>query len=55
MISVKGKFNEAIVYTSNVEEVVKAGANIIVSGSGIFRGDAIQNTKDMLSILEKYE
>ena len=43
------------IYTSNVEEVVKAGANIIVAGSAIFRGDVAQNTKDMLSILEKYE
>jgi len=43
------------IYTSNVEEVLKAGANIIVAGSAIFRGDVAQNTKDMLSILEKYE
>ena len=43
------------IYTSNVEEVVKVGANIIVAGSAIFRGDVAQNTKDMLSILEKYE
>lgn len=43
------------IYISNVEEVLKAGANVIVAGSGIFRGDVAQNTKDMLSILEKYE
>ena len=43
------------IYTSNVEEVLKAGANIIVAGSAIFRGNVAQNTKDMLSILEKYE
>ena len=40
---------------SNVADVVKAGANVIVAGSGIFRGDVAQNTRDMLSILEKYE
>ena len=32
----------------NVEEVLKAGANIIVAGSAVFRGDAAQNTRDML-------
>lgn len=39
----------------NVEEVVKAGANIIVAGSSIFREDAAKNTRDMLEILKKYE
>lgn len=43
------------IYTSNVEDVIKAGANIIVAGSAIFRGDAAQNTRDMLGILKKYE
>lgn len=40
---------------NNVEEVVKAGANIIVAGSAVFRGDAAQNTRDMLEIMKKYE
>lgn len=43
------------IYASNVEEVLKAGANIIVAGSAIFKGDIEQNTKAMLSIIEKYE
>lgn len=43
------------IYTSNVEDVMKAGANIIVAGSAIFKGDTAQNTKDMLEILKKYE
>ncbi len=43
------------IYTSNVEEVIQAGANIIVAGSAIFKGDTAQNTKDMLEILKKYE
>ena len=39
----------------NVEEVVKAGANIIVAGSSVFRDDIAKNTRDMLEILKKYE
>ena len=40
---------------NNVEEVVKAGANIIVAGSAVFKGDAAKNTREMLEILKKYE
>ncbi len=43
------------IYTHNVEEVLKAGANIIVAGSAIFNGDTKQNTIDMMEILNKYE
>lgn len=43
------------IYTHNVEEVIKAGANIIVAGSAVFKGDTAQNTRDMLEILKKYE
>ncbi len=43
------------IYTSNVAEVLEAGANIIVAGSAIFKGDTAQNTKDMLEILKRYE
>lgn len=43
------------IYTTNVEEVIKAGANIIVAGSAVFKGDTAQNTRDMMGILEKYE
>lgn len=43
------------IYTHNVEEIVKAGANIIVAGSAVFRGDVAQNTKDMLELIMKYE
>ena len=43
------------IYTTNVEEVLQAGANIIVAGSAVFKGDTAQNTKDMLAILKKYE
>lgn len=40
---------------NNVEDVVKAGANIIVAGSAIFKGDAGKNTRDMMEVLKKYE
>ena len=43
------------IYTHNVEDVLKAGANIIVAGSAIFTGDTKQNTIDMMEILNKYE
>lgn len=39
----------------NVEDVIKAGANIIVAGSAVFNGDTKQNTIDMMEILNKYE
>lgn len=43
------------IYTHNVEDVLKAGANIIVAGSAVFNGDTKQNTIDMMEILKKYE
>lgn len=43
------------IYTTNVAEVLEAGANVIVAGSAVFKGDTAQNTKDMLEILKRYE
>ena len=43
------------IYLTNVEEVIEAGANVIVAGSGVFRGDAAKNTREFLEILKKYE
>lgn len=43
------------IYAHNVEEVIEAGANIIVAGSAIFNGDTEANTKTMMEILNKYE
>lgn len=39
----------------NVENVIQAGANIIVAGSAVFEGDAADNTRQFLEILERYE
>ena len=43
------------IYTHNVEEVLKAGANVIVAGSAVFNGDTAKNTRDMMEILKRYE
>lgn len=43
------------IYTHNVEEVIEAGANVIVAGSAVFKGDTANNTKEMLEILKRYE
>ena len=37
---------------SNVEEILEAGANVIVSGSTIFRGDVAGNVKKFLEIMK---
>lgn len=39
----------------NVEEVVKAGANIIVAGSSVFKNDIGANTRELLEIMRRYE
>ena len=39
------------IYTSNVQEVLDAGANIIVAGSAVFGGDVVANTKAFMEIL----
>ncbi len=36
---------------SNVEEVLTAGANIIVAGNAVFSGDVTENTCHFLNIL----
>ena len=43
------------IYTTNVEDVLDAGANVIVAGSAVFGGDPAANTKAMMEILKKYE
>jgi len=39
------------VKASNIAEVVNAGANMIVSGSGLFKGDFAENMKNMRSAI----
>lgn len=39
----------------NVRTVLDAGANIIVSGSGIYRGDVSQNVANFLNIFKEYD
>ena len=39
----------------NVREFLEAGANVIVSGSAVFRGDAKQNPTKFLEIFKEYE
>lgn len=36
----------------NVRSVIAAGANVIVAGSTVYRGDAARNTKDLLKLME---
>ena len=43
------------IYLTNVEEVLEAGANIIVAGSAVFNGDPAENTKRFMEILNNYE
>lgn len=42
------------IYLSNVREVLEAGANIIVAGSAVFKGDPAKNTKEFMEILDEY-
>ena len=37
---------------SNVEEIMSAGANIIVAGSAVFNGDVAENTQMFLDIFK---
>ena len=39
----------------NVSEAMEAGANIIVAGSAVFRGDINENVKSFLEIMQKNE
>lgn len=43
------------IYHANAGEVLSAGANIIVSGSGVYRGNIAENTKKFMEILKSYE
>ena len=43
------------IYHSNVAEVLEAGANVIVSGSGVYKGDIRKNVAEFMEILKDYE
>ena len=43
------------IYVETVREVLDAGANVIVAGSAVFRGDAGENTAKFMEILKSYE
>lgn len=43
------------VYHSNVREVLDAGANVIVSGSSVFRGNIGENVSGFMEIFKEYE
>lgn len=43
------------IYVENAREVLDAGANVIVAGSAVFRGDAGENTAKFMEILKSYE
>lgn len=43
------------IYHSNVAQVLSAGANIIVSGSGVYKGSIRENTTGFMEILKDYE
>ena len=43
------------IYHNNVGEVLAAGANIIVSGSGVYKGNIAENTERFMEILRSYE
>lgn len=43
------------IYRDNLADVLEAGANVIVAGSAVFRGDVAGNTKELVSILKAFE
>ena len=43
------------IYTANVREALNAGANIIVAGSAVFKGNPSENIKEFLEIFKEYE
>lgn len=43
------------VTTANVRQVIEAGADVIVAGSAVFKGNAAENTKAFLEIFKDHE
>ncbi|EHI59542.1 hypothetical protein HMPREF9473_02448, partial [, partial [Hungatella hathewayi WAL-18680] len=40
---------------ANVRPVLEAGANVIVAGSAVFKGDAYENARELMELLREYE
>lgn len=40
------------IYTNNLKDILDAGANVIVSGSGVFKGDITKNVENFLDIMK---
>ena len=40
---------------ANVRQVIEAGADVIVAGSAVFKGNAAENTRTFLDIFKEYE
>lgn len=43
------------IYASNIKDALDAGANVIVAGSAVFKGNQGENTKELMEILKNYE
>lgn len=43
------------IYASNIKDALDAGANVIVAGSAVFKGNPGENTKELMEILKNYE
>ena len=39
----------------NIKKILDAGANIIVAGSAVFKGDKEKNVKAFLEVISEYE
>ncbi len=43
------------IHLGNVKNIIDAGANVIVAGSAVFKGDVEENTQKFMEILKDYE
>ena len=43
------------IYASNIKDALDAGANVIVAGSAVFKGNPGENTKELMEIIKNYE
>ncbi len=43
------------IYQTNVREILEAGANVIVAGSAVFKGNPEENVRGFMEIFKEYE